>query len=139
MPDGGQLSLETKRIAVDSQFKKKQPVAKSGIYLMLAIRDTGAGIDKETLSHIFEPFFTTKQEGEGTGLGLAMVYGIVNQSDGFLTVDSEPGHGSCFRIYLPIVPGKPKGKPRQVPVAEKLHGNETILLVEDEDDVLLIG
>ena len=106
---------------------------------MLALSDDGSGMDKETLERLFEPFFTTKEVGRGTGLGLATVYGIVKQNDGFIEVDSEPGKGTTFRIYLPRHAGEaPKGGPERPVEIPKGHG-ETVLIVEDEQEILSMG
>jgi PAS domain S-box-containing protein len=131
MPEGGTWTIETAAVASDESSTPLSPDAKPGAYVMLAIRDTGVGMDQETQARAFEPFFTTKGAGKGTGLGLPLVYGIVKQSGGFITVTSQPGHGTEFRIYLPAVletsepiPGTDE-RPIQL-------GAETILLVEDE-------
>lgn len=135
MPEGGQLAIETGNVTLDAVYARSHPGAVPGPYVVLAVSDTGIGMDAETLSHVFEPFFTTKETGKGTGLGLAMIYGIVKQSGGYVSVDSEPGRGATFRIYLPQVEeieaaggttAEPDARPR---------GSETVLLVEDEEGV----
>ena len=100
---------------------------------MLAVSDSGVGMDKETQAHIFEPFFTTKETGKGTGLGLATVYGIVKQSDGYIWAYSEPGQGSTFKVYLPRVEEEVEETKPKAPVAVSTRGNETVLVVEDEE------
>ena len=133
MPDGGTFTIETMNLTVDEHHataKVLDPVA-PGRYAMLLVTDTGAGMDRETLAHIFEPFFTTKGVGEGTGLGLATVYGIVKQSGGFVSVHSEAGHGTKFRIYLPLAGAA--GQTEQTPAPSVSGGGtESILVAEDE-------
>jgi CheY-like chemotaxis protein len=137
MPDGGRLTIETSNVDLGSDFVRKHPEVKPGPYALLAVSDSGIGMDEATLSHIFEPFFTTKAVGVGTGLGLAMAYGVVKQSGGFIWAFSEPGMGSNFEIYFPRVSGKDSGsKMTQSVSTPSKGGSETILLVEDEQIVL---
>ncbi|MCL6646413.1 MAG: response regulator, partial [Dehalococcoidia bacterium] len=137
MPAGGTLTISTSNVVVSDHtpLPGRPGDLKPGAYVMLAISDTGIGMDAETQARIFEPFFTTKEQGKGTGLGLATVYGIITQSGGHITVQSRPGHGTTFRIYLPQVAAA--AEHREVhPQADGLpRGTETILLVEDEDGV----
>jgi len=134
--DVGKITIETRNSVFDTDYCAANFGFIPGEYVMLAVSDDGCGMDKETMLHIFEPFFTTKDLGEGTGLGLATVYGIVKQNRGFIKVYSEPGQGTTFKIYLPRYEGE--GSPVQVEVAAKQlsMGNETILLVEDESSIL---
>jgi PAS domain S-box-containing protein len=130
MPNGGKLVIETANVELDDTYGRQHLGAKPGPHVMLAVSDTGIGMDSETLSHIFEPFFTTKETGKGTGLGLSMVYGIIKQSNGYIMAYSEPGRGTTFKIYLPrteesvSLPHKEQQEIRR--------GTETVLVVEDE-------
>jgi len=128
----GKVTIETENTAIDEAYCAQQVEARPGQYVILAVSDNGCGMDRETLDHVFEPFFTTKGIGKGTGLGLATVYGIVKQNEGFINVYSEVGKGATFRIYLPRVMGEAAGKPRAAPAESSPGGTETILLVEDE-------
>jgi two-component system cell cycle sensor histidine kinase/response regulator CckA len=131
MPGGGRLILETANVHVYEEDARTQGDCIPGAYVMLAVSDTGSGIDEEIKAHIFEPFFTTKAQGKGTGLGLSTVYGIVKQDGGHIRVESEPGLGTVFRIYFPRVGDRPL--PQIVPRPRaRTRGTETILLVEDE-------
>ncbi|MDO9531267.1 MAG: ATP-binding protein [Deltaproteobacteria bacterium] len=133
MPTGGRLTLETANIDFAGSHNFLSETAPPGRYVRLAVTDTGSGMEAETLDHIFEPFFTTKEVGKGTGLGLPMVYGIVKQNHGFIEVDSRPGQGATFKIYLPRIEAAVEAPGTRVSLAAKLEGSETILVVEDED------
>jgi two-component system, cell cycle sensor histidine kinase and response regulator CckA len=132
MPDGGKLVLKTNNIEITEKYCRLFPYAQPGSHVVLSVTDTGTGMDAETIEQIFEPFFTTKEMGKGTGLGLATVYGIVKQHGGFINVESEPGKGTTFEIYLPASSGM--AEPREAHAEEKPRkGNETILLAEDHE------
>ena len=133
--DVGTIAIETSNIVVDEAYCKEHLDFHPGEYVMLAFSDTGSGMDKATAARVFEPFFTTKPEGEGCGLGLATVFGIVKQNNGFINVYSEVGKGTTFKIYLPRFHGEleaPEEKEKEIP----LNGTETILVVEDEEQLL---
>jgi len=134
MPTGGRLSIGLANVEVDAAFVAANPSATVGPHVVLAVSDTGSGIPPEVQPRIFEPFFTTKEQGKGTGLGLAMVYGIVKQHEGTIVVESEPGRGTAFRVYLRCVQAPLPEAPAPAPPTPA-QGSGTILLVEDEDDV----
>jgi PAS domain S-box-containing protein len=133
MPEGGKLKIRTANVEFDQSYTRSHPGSKAGHYVLLAVTDTGTGMDAATLMHIFEPFFTTKERGKGTGLGLATVYGIVKQSRGYIWVDSTPGKGTSFEIYLQRHQGQPAIEEQQVDPGEKPRCSENILLVEDAE------
>ena len=135
MPSGGRLTLETRNVDLDCSYSDQQIQVEAGRYVQLAVSDTGVGIDPEALPHIFEPFFTTKPAGKGTGLGLSTVYGIVQQSNGYIWAYSDPGVGTTFKLYLPRVDQRAETLDAQPSSSEVSAGFETVLLVEDEDGV----
>jgi CheY-like chemotaxis protein len=138
MPDGGTLTLEVADATLDAEYENSHPGSRAGSYVMLSVRDTGTGMDTSTRSHLFEPFFTTKEIGKGTGLGLATVYGIVKQSGGYIGVDSRPGEGTVFRVFLPRVEAPAVVAEPVPPVAAAPPGHETILVVEDDRGLRLL-
>jgi len=133
MPNGGRLFIDTLSVTLDREFVAAHGYGKEGTYAVISVSDCGSGMDKETQSHIFEPFYTTKEQGKGTGLGLSMAYGIVRKHDGFINIYSEPGTGTIFKIYLPVVfdvaPGNSAGPAVAIPLR---GGTETILVCEDD-------
>jgi PAS domain S-box-containing protein len=132
----GKVTIETRCVVFDETYCAARAGFLPGEYVMLAVSDNGCGMDKETLNNLFEPFFTTKEVGKGTGLGLAMIYGIVRQNNGFINVYSEPGQGATFKIYLPRYAGGEGRLPVEGSTGMAVNGNETILLVEDEPTIL---
>jgi CheY-like chemotaxis protein len=139
MPQGGRLTVQTEDIELDEGHARRHAEVAAGPYVLLGLSDTGCGMTPQVKAHLFEPFFTTKAPGKGTGLGLSTVYGIVRQSGGHIEVDSEPGAGASFRIYLPRSeqPGQPV-KPR-MDVKVVPRGSETVLLVEDDPAVRAVN
>ena len=135
MPEGGRLRIETSNATLDREYMQQHAGANPGDYVMIAVRDSGIGMDRAVQARIFEPFFTTKEPGKGTGLGLAMVYGIVKQSGGYVWVYSEPGQGTTFKVYLPRVEGASEPVAVERVDVTSFEGSETILLVEDEASV----
>jgi two-component system cell cycle sensor histidine kinase/response regulator CckA len=135
MPGGGKITIETAHVEIDKAYAGMHVAVQPGPYAMLAVSDTGSGMDADTRKHIFEPFFTTKEQGKGTGLGLSMVYGIVKQSGGNIWVYSEPDQGTVFKIYLPTAAQEAGALRADAEYSALLGGSETILLVEDEPQI----
>jgi CheY-like chemotaxis protein len=134
MPNGGTLTIQTRGETLAAAWAAEHPGAEPGLHACLAVSDTGTGIDLETQARIFEPFFTTKEPGQGTGLGLATVHGIVTQSGGHLAVSSQPGLGTTFSIYLPASDGEPAVRAFEPPSPpDEIRGHETILVCEDDE------
>ncbi len=144
MAGGGTLTIRTANVSQASALRRGHEVMPAGNYVLIEVADTGIGIPRENMARIFEPFFSTKEVGSGTGLGLSTVYGIVKQTGGFIFVDSEPGRGAVFQIYLPrhqLADGAIGARPEAVeaPAARDLTGIGTVMLVEDEDPVRIFG
>ena len=139
MPDGGKLSIETADVTLDRHYAERQPGVIAGEYVSLAVIDNGTGITDEAKGHLFEPFFTTKEPGKGTGLGLSTCYGIIKQNGGHISVYSELGHGTTFKIYLPRhdeIGHSPASRPAS---GDLPRGMETVLVVEDEPSVRAVA
>jgi CheY-like chemotaxis protein len=134
MPKGGKLEIATRNVDLDEDSAASHPEASAGRYILMTVTDSGRGMDEATCQHVFEPFFTTKGSGKGTGLGLATVYGIIKQSDGWIDVRSEVGVGTSFMVYLPRMDGRPLEEEIGIAAATE-GGGETILLVEDQEAV----
>ena len=141
MPDGGELKIETEVVYLDYEYCRKHLGLRTGEYVSLSVSDNGMGMDRKTRERIFDPFFTTKEVGKGTGLGLAMVYGIVENHDGHIICYSEIGHGTTFKIYFPIYKRIPSDVEMRKESVEEYFpkGNETILIVDDEESVRDLG
>ena len=134
MPDGGRLTIETEPVRLDDAFIKAQGYGEPGMFALISVTDTGAGMDERTREKIFEPFFTTKEIGKGTGLGLSVSHGIIKQHNGYINVGSEPGRGTAFKIYLPMIESG-AFEDQSIETAPPVGDNETILIAEDESDV----
>jgi two-component system cell cycle sensor histidine kinase/response regulator CckA len=137
MPNGGSLIIETKEVFLDNAFTIRREGLKPGSYIMLAVTDTGEGMTQEVQKKIFEPFFTTKKLGKGTGLGLATIFGIVKQHNGYIYVYSEPGSGSTFRIYFPLA-DEAKEESSWKKQMSMPHGRERILVVDDAPSICML-
>ena len=135
MPDGGRITIETGDASLDESYARTHEGVQPGEFVMLAVTDMGCGMNAEVRNHIFEPFFTTKERGKGTGLGLATVYGMVTQAGGDISVSSEPGKGTAFRLYFPSVVDRLAGSLVEAPAHDARRGHETILVVEDDPSV----
>jgi CheY-like chemotaxis protein len=134
--DVGKITIKTENRAYSKEYCVQHPTYMHGKYVLLTVSDNGRGMDKETLRHVFEPFFTTKETGKGTGLGLATIYGIVKQNNGFVHVDSRSGQGTTFEIFLPRHITRDSENPIETVVKSDTSGQATILLVEDEPAIL---
>ena len=139
MPEGGRLTVETANCHLDDRYSRNHPGVPAGQYVLIAVTDTGFGMTPEVLAKAFDPFFTTKETGKGTGLGLSQVFGFVKQSGGHVKIYSEPGQGTSVKVYLPRYYGEARDKPRVVAAAAELKGTESILLVEDDANVLSVA
>jgi len=139
MPSGGRLTIKTATVELDAEAVHPHPDAHPGPYVLLSVSDTGHGMDTATQARIFEPFFTTKEPGKGTGLGLSTVHGIVGQSGGFIAVDSAPGRGTMFKVYLLHAGGQAQPAEPPASLAEQPQGSETILLVDDQEEPRMLA
>jgi CheY-like chemotaxis protein len=139
MPAGGSLSIETSRVDLEDDYVRTHGPVRPGRYVLMAMSDNGTGMDARTLERVFEPFFTTKEIGKGTGLGLATVYGIVKQSNGYVWIYSEAGQGTTVKVYLPVVEEDVESRPVASEAIAPPGGSETILLVEDAPAVRAIA
>jgi nitrogen-specific signal transduction histidine kinase len=135
MPQGGAFTISTEPVMLDEEFTSSHGLGMPGRYAMISVSDTGSGMDEGTRQRIFEPFFTTKEVGKGTGLGLSVAYGIIKQHEGYINVYSEPGIGTTFRIYLPVIASWPNEEKEQPATKTPERGTETILLAEDDEKV----
>jgi len=136
MPKGGKLAIETQKVLLDQEYASLHPEVKPGRYIQLTVCDTGCGMSKETLEHLFEPFFTTKETGKGTGLGLATVFGIIKQHQGYIQVYSEVGMGSVFTVYLPLVAAEEAAEEKTERLSpDSIKGSESILVAEDQEEI----
>jgi two-component system, cell cycle sensor histidine kinase and response regulator CckA len=138
MPTGGKLTIKTENVVLNAAHAREHLGMTPGSYVMLAITDTGVGMDEATQAHIFEPFFTTKEVGKGTGLGLSTVFGIVRQCEGSILVNSKVGAGATFTVFLPLVED-PADESVDAAQPDTLRGTETILLVEDEEQIRIVA
>ena len=136
---GGKVTIETENVLCDATYVASHPEARAAEYARLTVSDTGCGMTSEVRAHLFEPFYTTKGVGHGTGLGLATVYGIVRQNDGFIRVYSEPGQGATFQVHLPCHSATPSTPATEIAASPPARGQETILLVEDEPSLLSVN
>jgi len=135
MPEGGTLTINAEAVEIGPKINRENPDVRPGRFVCLSVSDTGCGIPPEILPRIFEPFFTTKPTGKGSGLGLATVYGIAKQHQGWVEVQSQPGHGSTFKVFIPVSEKRPAALPTPLNTAPLQGGHESILVVEDEEDV----
>ncbi len=135
MPGGGVFTILTEQVELNKDFTRAHAYGKPGVYAMITVSDTGTGMDEATRKNIFDPFFTTKEVGKGTGLGLAVVYGIIKQHDGFINVYSEPGRGTTFRIYLPLIAPEAAEETMAPQEAAPARGMETVLVAEDDESL----
>jgi CheY-like chemotaxis protein len=135
MPSGGTLTIGVDAVELDEAFAASHPGSTAGPHVRITVTDTGVGMGPDVLAHLFEPFFTTKEQGKGTGLGLATVYGIVKQSAGYIAVESAPGQGTSFRIHFPCAPADCAAEPVRETLPQSVSGSETILVVEDQEEV----